>query len=169
MTRTSSPPVWRWAVLGIVAVVAALALAVVLARGPESPLTMQERVHQIASGLRCPVCQNLSVADSSSTLAHQMRTQIARDLREGKSPDEIRASFVASYGDWILLAPPRRGINVVAWAAPVVLLLGGAAAAAIAVRRWNGRRVEAPRATVLSVDDRRLLDRELSTVRDEPE
>jgi cytochrome c-type biogenesis protein CcmH len=169
MTRISSTSVRRWAALGFVALVAALALAVVLARGPESSLTMQERVHQIASGLRCPVCQNLSVADSSSTLAHQMRTQIARDLREGKSSEEIRASFVASYGDWILLEPPRRGINVVAWAAPVVLLLAGAVAAGMAIRRWNERGVQAPRATGLSADDRRLLERELSTVRDEPE
>jgi cytochrome c-type biogenesis protein CcmH/NrfF len=67
------------------------------------------------------------------------------------------------------LAPPRRGINVVAWAAPIGLLMAGAAVAVIAVRRWNAGRLGASWSTGVSEADRQLLERELSTVRDEPE
>src|SRR3989337_3842696 len=72
---------------------------------------LDEQMRAIASGLRCPVCQNLSVADSTSELARDMRALIVDQLRAGKTPEEIRAYFVSKYGPWILLAPPARGIG----------------------------------------------------------
>lgn len=167
--------------LALVVLAAAVALAIVLIRGPEETLTLEERVQEVASGLRCPVCQNLSVADSSSPLAHEMREDIARDLRAGKSSEEIRQEFAASYGDWILLAPPRSGINLVAWAAPGVLLVVGAAIAVMRTRRWRrsggdpspgvgfaGSSGDLPR-SALSATDRRLLDEHLHVAPEDPE
>jgi cytochrome c-type biogenesis protein CcmH len=128
------------------------------------------------------VCQNLSVADSPSPLARQMRTTIGRELQAGRSPDQIRAGFVQSYGEWILLAPPRRGINLVAWVAPFVLLVVGVVIGAVAVVRWTAQgsdrqvnaspsanRVEARsgNGTRLSPDDRSLLEGALSALPEE--
>ena len=156
---------------------ASLALAVVALRSPARPATLEGRVRAVASTLRCPVCQSLSVADSPSGLARQMRAEIASGLRAGRTPDQIRATFVKSYGDWILLSPPRRGLDLVLWIAPVALLLAGLAAAVMAVRRWTlgggggaHTNVDEPAGPDLSAADRRLLDRALAHAEaEEPE
>jgi cytochrome c-type biogenesis protein CcmH len=165
-------------VLSVALLAAAVALGVVAARGASPPKTLQDRVRSVASSLRCPVCQDLSVADSPSGLAQQMRATIALDLRAGRTPDEIRAGFVSAYGQWILLSPPRRGLGLLAWVVPALLLMGGVAAAGLAIRRWTAGRMEAspdgsgslslPESSI-SPEDRHLLERALCDEEDEPE
>jgi cytochrome c-type biogenesis protein CcmH/NrfF len=125
-----------WLVGGLLA--AAVALGAVALRGPAPAQSRADQVHAIAVGLRCPVCRDLSVADSPAPLAKQMRDTIAERLAQGRTPDQIRADFVASYGESILLTPPSRGIGLVPWIAPAVLLLAGLGVALLAVRRWRG-------------------------------
>jgi len=168
------PP--RAAAFAGVLLVAAGALAVVALRGPSAPRTMNDRVRGVASTLRCPVCQNLSVADSPSRLAQQMRTTIAQELGAGRSPDQIRSEFSASYGEWILLAPPKRGIDLIAWLAPLFLVVGALGAGVIAVRRWTAGRTVGPEpgtvdaaASSLTASDRRLLKRALRASVEESE
>src|SRR5574337_1903797 len=87
--------------------------------------SLEEQTLRLAAELRCPVCQNLSVADSPSEMATQMREVIHDKLKNGESPDQIRSYFVSRYGEWILLSPARRGFNWVAWLLPFVAILGG--------------------------------------------
>jgi cytochrome c-type biogenesis protein CcmH len=124
--------------LGAAGFVAAAALAIALV-GNAGPRTLSERVDEVAESLRCPVCQNLSVADSTSGVAGEMRRSIAAQLRAGRSPDQIRTRFVAAYGEWILLSPPARGAGLVAWAIPVIVVLGGVTVGGLALRRWTVR------------------------------
>jgi len=126
------------AVLAAVAV-AGVALAVAAARGPSAPPTFAERVRSVAAELRCPVCQNLSVADSPSELARQMRGEIGRRLNAGQAPGEIRAYFVSRYGRWILLTPSAGGLGLVVWAAPVLAVAGGGVVAFTVLRRRRRR------------------------------
>lgn len=122
----------------LVAIVAALGvvgIAALLASGDDRPTTLDARAHEIAVDLRCPVCQNLSVADSPSRLAGEMRGEIEAQIRAGRSADEIRAFFVDRYGEWILLAPSRSGLNLLPWLVPVVGLVAGAAVWIALVRR----------------------------------
>jgi cytochrome c-type biogenesis protein CcmH len=121
--------------LVVAVVVAVAALVVVAARGSAGPPTLQERVHEVAEGLRCPVCQNLSVADSPSDLAQQMRDDIALRLRHGQTERQIDAFFTAKYGRWILLSPAAGGIGLFAWFAPVLAVAAGAGLAWTIVRR----------------------------------
>ena len=141
--------------VGVLAAGVVAAAVVIGWRGGQHPDSLQARVRAVAATLRCPVCRDLSLADSPSPLSQSMRAEIARKLRAGQTPDEIRSDFVRSYGDWILLAPPSRGLGVLAWVAPVIALLGGIVAAGVIVRRWRAPPLPDP----LSEPDRAMLAR----------
>jgi len=91
----------------------------------------------LASQLRCPVCQGLSIEDSPSELSQQMRALVRDQLRAGKSPDDVKRYFVSKYGEWILLSPPAHGVNTLIYVLPLVALASGAALIAVVVRRWT--------------------------------
>jgi cytochrome c-type biogenesis protein CcmH len=118
-----------------------LALAAVpsVAQQPARPVDDQQ-VYEVAADLRCVVCQNLSVADSPSEMASQMRAIVRERLAAGETPAQVRQYFVERYGDWILLAPPRRGFTLVVWVAPFVALLAGLGLVALLLRKWTGKR-----------------------------
>ncbi len=100
------------------------------------PSNLDEQVREIALQLRCPVCQNLSVGDSPSELANEMRGLIRQQLQAGKSPADVQDYFVARYGEWILLAPPKRGFNLVVWVLPFVLMPAAGVGLYLGARRW---------------------------------
>ena len=104
----------------------------------------EHTVTEVAAQLRCVVCQSLSVADSPSETAHQMRGVIRERLAAGETPDQIKAYFVEKYGDWILLAPPRRGFTLLVWIVPYAALLAGVLLVIVVVRRWSRRSAAAP-------------------------
>ena len=105
---------------------------------------LQEQVRRIAAELRCPVCQNLSVADSPSEMAQQMRAIIQQQLKEGKSPDEVTTYFISKYGEWVMLAPRAKGFSLLIWILPFVALGGGILFVVFIVRRWVKNRPEHP-------------------------
>jgi cytochrome c-type biogenesis protein CcmH len=118
-----------------------LVAGIVLARWPPAVLAggLEDQTLRLAAELRCPVCQNLSVADSPSEMATQMRELIHQKLKDGESPEQIRSYFVSRYGEWILLSPTRQGFNWVAWLLPFVAILGGAGILILTIRRSIGR------------------------------
>jgi cytochrome c-type biogenesis protein CcmH len=115
--------------LGLAVSIVAIAVATGWAQN------LDTRAQAIAAKLRCPVCQNESVADSPAELAAQMRALIREKLAAGESDDQIVAYFVSRYGEWILLEPPRRGMLWAVWLAPAGALLVGLWMAGSYVRR----------------------------------
>ena len=102
----------------------ALAAALVFAARPHEA-TADERIDQITTELRCPVCQGLSVKDSTSETARQMRDLVAQRVREGKTNADIESEFRAAYGDWIFLAPPVASWSGLVWLVPIAALAAG--------------------------------------------
>jgi cytochrome c-type biogenesis protein CcmH len=100
---------------------------------------LEARTREVASVLRCPVCQGLSIQDSPSELSVQMKDVVRQQLKEGKSPDEVKAYFVSKYGEWILLEPKASGANLIVYILPIVLVLGGAVFIWFMVRRWSAK------------------------------
>lgn len=115
----------RRTALLLAAAVAVVGAALLASSPDEGPRTTEDRVQEVASGLRCPVCMNLSVADSPSRLAGEMRAEIAARARAGQTDEQIRAFFVERYGEWVLLEPTRRGLNLLPWALPVASVVIG--------------------------------------------
>lgn len=105
---------------------------------------VERRVAALGAQLRCPVCQNLSVKDSSSEVAASFRARIRELVRAGRSDEEIKAFFVARYGEWILLSPPKRGIGLAVWLGPALAIGLGLAAALVAIVRWTRRGRDLP-------------------------
>jgi len=104
---------------------------------------LEARTSAVASQLRCPVCQGLSIQDSPAELAQQMRSLVREQLADGKTPDEVKSYFISKYGEWILLAPRPSGFNLLAYALPVFAVLGGGLVIVLAVRRWTTASPEA--------------------------
>lgn len=97
---------------------------------------IDDEVRRIARQLRCPICESVSVADSPSELAAQMRAVIRKKLEAGESEQAILDYFVQAYGDSVLLEPPRRGLGWAIWLGPLVALMVGAGLLAWLLRIW---------------------------------
>ena len=97
---------------------------------------LDDQTRAIATELRCVVCQNLSVADSPSEMAQQMRAIVREQVQAGKSPDQIKDFFVSKYGEWVLLKPKTTGFSALLWILPYVVLILGVIVALWFVRRW---------------------------------
>lgn len=102
-----------------------------------SDSALDAQTKAVASTLRCPVCQGESIEDSPSDLARQMRDVVRDRLRAGETPDQVKAYFASKYGEWILLEPTMKGLNIMLYAIPVLLVVGGLALVAFLVRRWT--------------------------------
>jgi cytochrome c-type biogenesis protein CcmH len=123
--RQHLPAVATGAALALVAVLALLWLA------PPDP-SDPARADALAAELRCPDCQGLSVADSQTASAREIRRQVAELVAAGATDEQVRAHFVDRYGEWILLAPA----SPAAWVLPfAALVVGVAGLAAWLVRR----------------------------------
>ena len=123
----------------MIRVLAALLFAGVASAQQVTPADsiLEARTAEVASQLRCPVCQGLSIQDSPSELSQQMRAVVKDQLRAGKSPEEVKAYFISKYGEWILLEPKAHGFNILVYALPVLLVVAGLAGIALAVKKWT--------------------------------
>jgi cytochrome c-type biogenesis protein CcmH/NrfF len=121
------------------ALLCAVAASVLVARGAVRPVSLDARVQQVAETLSCPACQAESVAASNAPIAQSMRSEIRHQLRQGRTPQQIRSWFRNRYGDQVVLLPGSHGPDLLLWALPVVVLVGGAAAGMVVVRRRRHR------------------------------
>lgn len=87
----------------------------------DSP-SQRERYQQLTYELRCPKCQNQNLADSNSQISIDLRAEVVRLLKEGKTDTEIKQFMVERYGDFVLYKPPVQGNTFLLWWGPVVIL-----------------------------------------------
>lgn len=99
----------------------------------------EQRFRVLLDELRCPKCQNQSLADSDAGIAQDMRTRVESMIKEGKSNDEIVDYFVSRYGDFVSYRPPVTPTTSILWLAPVLLLGSGAVVIVLLLRRASAR------------------------------
>lgn len=93
---------------------------------PLSGAALDRATEEVASQMRCPVCQGLSVADSPASSAVDLKAEVRRQVALGYTKEQVIASFERSYGEFIRLEPKAEGFNWLVWLAPMIALVAGA-------------------------------------------
>ena len=83
------------------------------------------RARNISKNIRCMVCQNQSIDESSAPLAKDLRILIRNKIKDGKKDKEIYKFLTDRYGDFILLKPPLKLSTLALWILPFIFLAIG--------------------------------------------
>jgi len=110
---------------------------------------VEARLRDLGEELRCLVCQNQTLADSSAPLAQDLRNEIRQMISQGKSDEEIRDYLVERYGDFVLYRPPWKATTIALLLGPLLLLVLGAG---IFARILRSRRNAPPETDAPAVD-----------------
>ncbi|MGX5913423.1 cytochrome c-type biogenesis protein [Aliidiomarina sp. Khilg15.8] len=96
----------------------------------------QERqFRQLINELRCPKCQNQTIAESDAPLALDLRQRVYEMTREGHSRDEILHYMRQRYGDFVHYKPPMNATTMVLWWGPALVLVIGVLTIVLMARR----------------------------------
>jgi cytochrome c-type biogenesis protein CcmH len=85
----------------------------------------ESRARDLSRGLRCMVCQNQSIDDSSAPLARDLRLLVRERIAAGDSDQQVLDFLVDRYGDFVLLKPPFETSTLALWLLTPILLVGG--------------------------------------------
>ena len=108
----------------------------------EDDLSLEQRSHQLAGQLMCPVCDAQTIDGSNAQIAQDMRAKVRELLDTGITNAQVKDYFVVRYGEEILAAPGGGGFNLIAWIVPFFIAFGGIGIAVLTVRnlkRSNAR------------------------------
>jgi cytochrome c-type biogenesis protein CcmH len=100
---------------------------------------VEARLKNLSQDLRCLVCQNQTLADSSAPLAEDLRQEIREQIMMGKTDQEITDYLVARYGDFVRYRPPFKIQTLLLWAGPGLLLAAGLGGLWISLRKRNAQ------------------------------
>ena len=109
--------------------IAGVVIALMLqgAGGSDVPLadaTEEARAQGLMRELRCVVCENEPISQSTADIAVDMRRVVRVQIDRGQTDEEVRKYFVDRYGQFVSFRPPLDGWGVALWAFPFLLLLG---------------------------------------------
>jgi cytochrome c-type biogenesis protein CcmH len=106
------------------------------------------RFQHLTARLRCPMCQNETLADSNAPIARDLRNQIFKLMQQGRSDDQIKQYLVARYSDYVLYDPPLKPGTWLLWFGPLLIFVAGALAVLGALRKRRGLTPDAAEAEV---------------------
>jgi len=137
--------------------VAALALMpAATAAGPERRASLPDLEDEVMC-LECGTALNLS----NAPVAEREREFIRREIRRGRTKEQIKDALVDRFGPAVLAMPEDEGFSLAAYLVPLAVALLAAAAVFAAARRWRRPRAAAPAAARLDPADEHRLEREL--------
>jgi cytochrome c-type biogenesis protein CcmH len=104
----------------------------------------EQRFRALTEELRCVMCQNQSLADSNAMIAHDLRLEILRLMREGKSDEQIKQYLVERYTDFVLYQPEVKPMTWLLWFGPGLLVIAGVAVISVIVRKRSDNAPASP-------------------------
>jgi cytochrome c-type biogenesis protein CcmH len=99
---------------------------------------LEARARVLSAQLRCMVCQNQTIDDSDSGLAHDLRVLLRERLQAGDTDAQAIAYIHARYGDYVLLKPPFKSSTLLLWLGPLLVLAVGGIGTGLYWRRRDG-------------------------------
>lgn len=112
----------------------AVAASAIDAESFDDPV-LQSRYQYLTHVLRCPKCQNESIAESNAPVAVDLRREVRRMLQEGRTDQEILDFMSSRFGDFVLFKPPVTPRTWLLWALPAVVLAIALGSAIVVIRR----------------------------------
>lgn len=116
-------------------VTTALLAMSVYAGEPLKGAALRDEAISITKVLRCPVSPNLTLYDSESQIASELKGVIYEKLREGQTREQIFDFMVERYGEQIRYEPDMNAGTAALWAAPWVALAVGGILLLLRIRR----------------------------------
>lgn len=95
----------------------------------------EQQFRQLTEALRCPKCQNNSIADSNAMIASDMKLKVYELMQQGKSKQQIVDYMVERYGHFVTYQPPLTPATVILWVLPTLFIISGAAVIVLRSRR----------------------------------
>ena len=83
----------------------------------------EERFLSLLNELRCPKCQGSSLAGSNAPIAIDLKREVYRLVKLGKTEKEVKAYLVDRYGNFIVYDPPFESDTYALWLAPLIIFL----------------------------------------------
>lgn len=109
----------------------------------------QDEVNEIASGLYCPVCENVPLDVCPTQACEDWRSEIRTMLARGEDEAAIQEYFVDRYGQRVLATPEARGLDLFVWLLPLMGVIVGAGVLFFSLRRMAPSAVEATTASLM--------------------
>ncbi len=110
----------------------------VIAQNPEEEV-LQKTARELYERIMCPICSGQTIAQSNSETSRQMRDLVLKKLRQGETKEAILQYFVSRYGERIMTKPNKKGLNIILWFFPFVLIALTAIVICLLIRRWSTR------------------------------
>ena len=123
----------------------------------------RERFQELTKELRCPKCQNQSIADSNAPIASDMREAVHKLVQEGQSNEDIMLAMTSRFGEFVRYRPELDPRTFLLWFTPLIVIVLGLIAVAIVVIRSRRNATSEP---VLTEDERSKVDAMLAQVDD---
>ncbi|GLR10616.1 cytochrome c-type biogenesis protein CcmH [Mixta theicola] len=86
----------------------------------------EQQYRELTASLRCPKCQNNSIADSNAMIAADMRLKVYQLLKQGQDEDQITQYMIDRYGNFVTYQPPVTPSTLILWAGPLLFIIAGA-------------------------------------------
>ncbi|MBL0924345.1 MAG: cytochrome c-type biogenesis protein CcmH [Sphingomonadaceae bacterium] len=94
-----------------------------LANRQLSDPAQEKAATDLMHSLRCIQCQGQSIADSDAPMAATMRAEVRQQIAGGASTDSVRQWMIGRYGEWVSFEPDVKGVGLLLWFAPLLLLV----------------------------------------------
>lgn len=86
----------------------------------------EQEYRELTASLRCPKCQNNSIADSNAMIAADMRLKVYQLLKQGQNEEQITQYMIDRYGHFVTYQPPVTPSTLILWAGPLLFIIAGA-------------------------------------------